>query len=547
MQARGKDIPAVLRQPLAARIPGVQALSPAGRFFALALALFLLLRGATDYVAQIDPHLIYAWCAAAVAAALGLAGVAYREIPAFGVRFLRASTIFLLIYFLVEPFYMPHTNEAIYPQATQVHDAARWIGVALAALGLMRPAAVFGSSLALWMTRDLQTELTGFYFSTLDIRNVAEVIAFVTLGIALVVIRERRRGAASAQGVDTEAVARLSLMVIAAGIGGHLANYFFSALAKLTLDGGVFSWLLHNHLEAGLLGALEKGTMPLAAFPALTQFTYDALASTHLLVNFVAFLAQLLALAASRRRVWVIGVVVTYDLFHLLVYLIFGLLFWKWIALNTIIIATLVTVRDDQWKRHGRNACTVFMFLAPLFFKTATLAWYDTPGFASEFFEAQLDDGRRMRIPSAYFGSASYQVSQGQFYYPANDKHFDFTIWGSVLHWKELMDGRQCHIPEQRARSNESFGTLDKVARYVKSHHRYVMSRVDDRGMFNYYLYPHHHVPSPFVPDPFYDVDKRDIQAYYYVIESVCLGLDQGKLERKVKARSEYEVYRVPQ
>lgn len=547
MQAKGRDIPAAVRPPLAARLPRIRALSPTGRFFALALGLFLLLRGATDYVAQIDPGLIYVWCAAAAAGAAALAGVSYRAMPAFGVRFLRASTLFLLIYFLVEPFYIPHTNEAIYPQATQVHDAARWIGVALAALGLLRPAAVFASATLLWMTRDLQTELTGFYFSTLDIRNVAEVVSFVALGIALVVIREGRKGSTAAEGVDSKTVERLCLMVIAAGIGGHLANYFFSALAKLMLDGGVLSWLAHNHLEAGLLGALEKGTMPLAAFPALTQFVYDALASTNVLINVVAFLVQFFAVIASRRRTWVIGVVVAYDLFHLAVYLIFGLLFWKWIALNTIIIATLVTVRDDQWRQHARNACTAFVFLAPLFFKTATLAWYDTPGFASEFFEAQLDDGRRIRIPSAYFGSASYQVSQGQLYYPENNKHFDFTIWGSVLHWKELIDGRECRIPETRSTSNESFGSLEKVSRYVKKHHQYVMSQIDGRGMFNYYLYPHHHVPSPFVEDPFYDVDKRDIQAYYYVIESVCLGLDHGRLDRRVMARSEYRVYQVPQ
>lgn len=529
-------------------LPEVREISPAARLFGIALGSFLLLRIATDYVAKLNPELIYVWCALIALVTAGFAGVSYRALPVFGVRFLRASTIFLVIYFLVEPFYIPATNGAEYPQALHFHDAARWIGLTLAIIGLFRPAAVFAGAAVLWMVRDMQTALTGFYFSTLDIRNVAEVGSFVALGILLIVTLQGRLRLPPAAGESTNRseLERLCLMVVAGGIGGHLANYFFSALAKLTLDGGVFSWILHNHLQAGLLGALEKGTMPLAAFPALTQFVYDALASSNLLINVIAFSVQFFAVIASRRRVWAISVIIAYDLFHLSVYLIFGLLFWKWIALNTIIIATLVTISDEQWRRQARNACTVFVFIAPLFFKTATLAWYDSPGFASEYFVAKLDDGRTMRIPSAYFGSSSYQVSQGQFFYPANHKHFDFTIWGSVLHWKELMDGRKCRIPKTHVHPNRTYGSLEELSKYIRKHHQYVMNHVDSRGVFDYYLYPHHHVPSPFVKDPFYLVDKRDIRAYYYVIESVCLSLDHGKLQRRVMVRSEYPVYKVP-
>ncbi|MGA8260265.1 MAG: hypothetical protein WB783_08650 [Arenicellales bacterium] len=88
--------------------------------------------------------------------------------------------------------------------------------------------------------------------------------------------------------------------------------------------------------------------MPLAVFPRLVQFVYDALSSSNLWINIVAFSVQFVAVIASRRRVWVLAAVVAYDIFHLSVYLIFGLLFWKWIALNTIIVATLATLRDDR-------------------------------------------------------------------------------------------------------------------------------------------------------------------------------------------------------
>ncbi|MGA8260266.1 MAG: hypothetical protein WB783_08655 [Arenicellales bacterium] len=138
-------------------------------------------------MAEADPDLIYVWCAAILLTMTALAGVSYRALPQFSVRFFRAAAIFLAIYVTVEPFYIPAANGGEYAQALHFHDAGRWIGLGLAIVGVFRPAAVFGSAVVLWMVRDLQTELTGFYFSTLDIRNVAEVTSFVSLVVMLMV------------------------------------------------------------------------------------------------------------------------------------------------------------------------------------------------------------------------------------------------------------------------------------------------------------------------------------------------------------------------
>ena len=109
--------------------------------------------------------------------------------------------------------------------------------------------------------------LTGFYFSTRDIRNVAEVASFWAIGFTFIAAASRLGSLLDAVGFSEMARHHAALMVFAAGLGSHLANYFWSALAKLWLDGGLLSWLLDNRLYDSVPAALRKGTLPLAAFP----------------------------------------------------------------------------------------------------------------------------------------------------------------------------------------------------------------------------------------------------------------------------------------
>ncbi|MEM9749328.1 MAG: hypothetical protein AAF869_00090 [Pseudomonadota bacterium] len=505
---------------------------------------FLLIKNGTDYVAFQDQSLIYVWLAIIGVVTAAFAWTPYDNMPAISRRFLKASAVFLVLYFGIEPFTMPRSALPADHPAVGFHEVARWIGLAISIAGFFRPSAVFGAAMLLWMFRDLNSAMTGFYFSDLDIRNVCEVIAFSGGGMILAATARRWTRCRDTLALDAHFEERAAIIVFAAGVGGHLGNYFYSAIAKLSLDGGVFSWVFGNQLYDGLLGAMEKGTMPTAFSPWLTQLVYDAVRIFNYPLIIFSFCAQAFALIAPWRRRWILAATLTFDLFHIVVYATFGLLFWKWIALNSIILSTLLLIRDDQWTRSVKVVCIIFVLAGAPFFKTATLAWYDVSNFVSVFFEAETEDGERIRIPNAYFGSASYQVSQGRIYVPPETGHFNFNIWGSVLTSADRDAARNCAPPDRGEPWEERYGPLEAVERYVETHHRDVLNKIGPDGKVNYYLVPHHHLPSLGVDDPFYDLDKRDIAAYYYVFESVCLELEKGELQRKVLKRSEFPVYR---
>jgi hypothetical protein len=509
------------------------------------LLAFTLLKHGTDFIAEDEPRLVFVWCGVIGAVALALSPARVTALPAYAKRLLRAATVFLGLYMLVEPFAIPYVTASASAPQVIFHSHARWFGAALAVLGFWRPSATFAAAMVLWMIRELQTGLTGFYFSTLDIRNVAEVIAFWSLGFALIGCAERWPRLGNAIGLDRAAAQGAGLILFAAGVGAHLANYFWSGLAKLALDGGPLSWLLDNRLYDGIPGALEKGTLPLAFTPVGVEVLDAVLRAISVPANLLAFAVQIFALIAPLRRRWLVLSILAFDAFHIMVWFALGLLFWKWIALNTILLLTLGTMRDADWTPLARRTAIAFVLVGMIGFKTATLAWYDTPGFASPYFVAEMEDGRRYRVHNAYFRSSSYQVSQGRIWWPGGEGHFNPSIWGSVLHYEDAIAGRDCRAPARVEPAAPEWGPPAQVGAFVRAHHRQIAPLLDDAGRFNYYRVPHHHVPSPFLPDPFYVADKRRIARYVFVVDSVCLSQENGHLQRRVLKRTELPVYDV--
>ena len=511
------------------------------------LLLFVNLKYSVDFIAKDAPEGAFIWAGVAAAFTLGLAAIAsYRELPDYARRFGQASALFLIFYFAIEPFTMPRPALAADNPGVLLHVHGRWFGLALGALGLWRPGFVFGGAMLLFLMRELNRTVTGFYFSTLDIRNVAEVMVWTSAGWCLLAGALRSERVRIALALDERTAGRLAIFILAAGIGAHLGNYFWSALAKLVLDGGPLSWFVENDLRGHMLGSIEKRVLPAYASPWLTQALWDVMGALNWPMQLASFGLQAFALAAPWRRRWIMLATFGFDLFHLFIYATLGLLFFKWIALNLIILIALTAVREVEWDRTVARVCIGFVAAGAAFFNTAMLAWYDSGNFVSPYFVAEMDDGTRHRVPSGFFASASYQASQAQLYIPPGSRHFTAYVFGSTRRFGDYDAQRQCRLPAKPRAAPAQFGPLDRLGRYVGEAHAIALARADERGVFDWYWYPHHHVPWPFVTEPFYRADKRRVARYIYVLESICQTMARGRVERRVMLHQEWPVYEVP-
>lgn len=527
---------------LVARRPTLFAVIALG----MALAIFVALK----YVVGAYPS-AGAWIMGA-AAVFAFAGGFWNHAdlsPALS-TFIRAFAAILAVYLLVEPFELPMTEGLLgdNPSIAFLYQNGRYLAVAAAVIAWYRPSFTLIPAVMVWELRRLNPLVTGFDFSVLDVENVVEVIVFLVIGTFLVELARRLalRVAQFEPGLRIDTIranvtfAAMAMLFVA--IGAHLGNYFYSFVAKLSLDGGPFTWVLDNQTYLGVPIGMERGAFPLTNWPELSQATYDILKASVLPMNVFVFIAQAAALFAFSRRRVLIGLTLLYDVFHLGVYLCFGLLFYKWIALNTIIVIVFSRMRDESFAPGLRFFGAIAVIAGTLVFDTARLAWYDSPGFLSPYFEAHTSDGKTYRVPPAYFRSASYQASHSRFYVPKGNEHFPVTKWGSFLNYSDLLSARRCEVPKRAQTNDERFGPIERVGDYMRAQHRAILEGADANGVYNYYRYPHHHVPSPGLADPFYAVDKRRVISYSYVLESVCVSLENGHLQRKVLSRTEYPI-----
>ena len=136
-----------------------------------------------------------------------------------------------------------------------------------------------------------------------------------------------------------------------------------------------------------------------------------------------------------------------FDLFHVGVYLTLGALFFFWIAVNLIIVASAARVGPSGFT----PTMKIVMVLTTLFgyhaFYTNYLGWLDAAKLASPQFLAKTRDGREIPVPSNYFGIFSYTIAQTGMYIP--DNHFMSRTGGNheeLDSWKEArsLSRRSC-------------------------------------------------------------------------------------------------------
>jgi hypothetical protein len=331
-------------------------------------------------------------------------------------------------------------------------------------------------------------------------------------------------------------------------IGFHLANYFWSGVAKVQLDGGPLTWVLENPTQNGIHNAIEKGSLPSAAWPWLTDILYRLLGEGVLLLNVSVVVAQLAAVLLIFRIRWLLWLTYFYDLFHIGIYVFGGLFFWPWVWNNLAIVAALRRYRDRSLGLTPKLAALAGILFGawPQLGDAARLAWYEITDIRTAHIEAEAADGTRVQVPPSFFMTHSYGVTHGIFDIAPAAGHYGATLWGSAHSYQRLKDDGQCLEPggaDPTAASDD--GMADRRRRvhaFIQAHHAQMVDRAERYGHLNFYFRVHHHPSNPLLFGEFNALDLKTVKRYVAVTESVCLRLVDGALTRTVRRRTEFPI-----
>src|SRR5262249_44206067 len=131
-----------------------------------------------------------------------------------------------------------------------------------------------------------------------------------------------------------------------------------------------------------------------------------------------------------------------------------------------------------------------------------------------------------------------YSIAQTVMYIP--DGHFPMRMGGNTYNQADWRDSQACG-PQTIEKHNTgvSMGEVDKHVQEADAamrRHPFVKSAN------LYYFYPHHMVANPFMFRDFNRLSMADIVRYHYVVESVCLHLEDGHLVRDVHKRTDHVI-----
>lgn len=383
--------------------------------------------------------------------------------------------------------------------------------------------------------------IAGFPITTfLDVQPLPEIA--LCIGYGLLIIRIYPRFNASP--ASSAAIGKFAALLPIIAIVIHLANYFWSFMAKMRLHGPFGAWLTQNNPAYIYLAALDDGHILFSGFPAAVRFAYELTDHLHLISNFFVLFTQAAALIIllfpKRALIWLL---LLFDVMHLAILFISGANFWPWIFLN-VIITVIVASRDFCLPpRSLRLIAMGFMVISPLFVAVARLGWFDTGANNKIFFQAVDESGKRYDVPPNFFTFYSYSL--GHMDYGAPDPDGAFATQspnGGAADYAMFQAGRSCHVAELvRPGVYKQFDAKD-LSNFIRNYHSLALKLISVSGTFPYDFYPHHYYTPRAESADFRDLDKRRVVAYIYRRESVCLSFDATGPQRKIVSAAEFKI-----
>lgn len=313
-------------------------------------------------------------------------------------------------------------------------------------------------------------------------------------------------------------------------VGAHLRNYFFSGLAKIFAgQTEPLTWLLHNVTQTSILIGLERGDGPLSHVPWLLQGIWDTFVVFGPIINALVLGAQIFApLAAFNKRI-LLALTIFYDVFHIGVYFTLGALFFFWILVNVLVFATARHLPGKRLTYPISIAMLLTIFFGGRFFYTNHLGWLDGSKLASAHFYAETRGGREVMIPGPFFGLYSYNIAQGRMFIPAGS--FPLREGGNTRTLKDWEDAKACG---PIVTTVDSVSKLSSVQDMVSQTDMFARAHPWFKSLNTYYFYPSHMLANPADFSEFNSLKMNDIVGYRYRVDSVCLSLAGGKLQRRV-------------
>lgn len=216
-----------------------------------------------------------------------------------------------------------------------------------------------------------------------------------------------------------------------------LCNWYFKAgLGKI-----IVGWQYHNSLYNLFIASTAYDW--LYQFPKLKSTLGSSLYEMKGIVEYLTLLVEFLCpLILLIRRNWFKYILASFIIFHLLVYLSSGIFFWKWIALEIVLI--IITYKWPEILNISKQMKVIYVLFLVLFFflsPTTSLVWYDTP-FLQKYEFYLLNGSEERKLDASFFSPYDVIFAQNRFSF-LNERPIYTRTYGSTTNLTTLFEANE--------------------------------------------------------------------------------------------------------
>ena len=174
--------------------------------------------------------------------------------------------------------------------------------------------------------------------------------------------------------IDTKLFIFLALTI-------HASNYFIPGVAKIEISPHGWEWTFSNEINNLFISAHLNGWLGFLTEERSLQIVnyLNHIDVFFTLSNMFIQLGAIFLLYSRRVSLWMFSI---FELFHLGIVLMSGIIFWQWIILNLGFIYAIKHLSQENLKfLYNRRMFTVFIAivaLSPLLYRPFVFAWWDS-------------------------------------------------------------------------------------------------------------------------------------------------------------------------
>lgn len=290
----------------------------------------------------------------------------------------------------------------------------------------------------------------------------------------------------------------------------HAANYFAPAVEKVAISPHLYEWMLTNDVAMHTRAVLAWGWGPFAAAgPDVHGYLLDGAVLGRLPIQFGTMLLEGAGLFLLLRRRSSIGLLVIWCAFHAIIFMMSGILFWKWMLLNLGLAAVLWRADPAMLGRLFTRAAFHFSLGAALALVAVSylpivgpqrLGWFDTPSFNTFRVEVVGASGRTYSVDDDDMTPYDHYFAFDRFFFLVPDKLViranaskDYATADRVR--RAGIDG----IASLKQREGRIYYDADReqlLANFLTTYFRNLNAGMPKKTLLSYVQPPHHLVTS---------------------------------------------------